>query len=426
MAELALDVAIEKPGFSLQASGNIALDRITALFGASGSGKTTLLRIIAGLEPAARGKVVFDGQVWQDERDGAPARGWKAPATSGTTSSGQRGPSDERETSSSGSFRKSRKRRFLPPHERAVGFVFQDTRLFTHLSVEGNLRFALRHGRSGAGNVGSGSRDVRSGTRDAGSGALNVRSGNRIRMSEVVAALDLERLLARRPASLSGGERQRVAIGRALLANPQVLLMDEPLSSLDTPRKREIVSYIEALPERFAIPVLYVTHDIDEVARLSNRMLLLSAGRIAAQGSVSEILGRIDLWPSMERLEAGSVIEARVERHEAGMTHLAFETGTLQVPAVDAVPGKVLRLRVHARDVAVATERPQHLSIRNILPATIEKIDLDATVHAELLLGVGAQTLRARITRNALEDLGLAEGQQVHALIKSVLFEGRL
>lgn len=419
MAELALDVAIEKPGFSLQASGNIALDRITALFGASGSGKTTLLRIIAGLEPAARGKVVFDGQVWQDERDGAPARRWKAPATSGPTRSGQREPSDERETSSSGSFRKFRKRRFLPPHERAVGFVFQDTRLFTHLSVEGNLRFALRHGRSGADNV-------RPGTRSARSGVPNVSTATRIGMSEVVAALDLERLLARRPASLSGGERQRVAIGRALLANPQVLLMDEPLSSLDTPRKREIVSYIEALPERFAIPVLYVTHDIDEVARLSNRMLLLSAGRIAAQGSVSEILGRIDLWPSMERLEAGSVIEARVERHEAGMTHLAFETGTLQVPAVDAVPGKILRLRVHARDVAVATERPQHLSIRNILPATIEKIDLDATVHAELLLGVGAQTLRARITRNALEDLGLAEGQQVHALIKSVLFEGRL
>ena len=399
MAELVLDVAIEKPGFSLQASGNIALDRITALFGASGSGKTTLLRIIAGLEPAARGKVVFDGQVWQEDGGGTSAH--------------------ERSTAPAGSLRIARKRRFLPAHERAVGFVFQDTRLFTHLSVEGNLRFALRHGRWGAGSV-------RFGTRNVGSGAPNAKTGTRIGMSEVVAALDLEGLLARRPSSLSGGERQRVAIGRALLANPQVLLMDEPLSSLDTPRKREIVSYIEALPERFAIPVLYVTHDIDEVARLSNRMLLLSAGRIAAQGGVSEILGRIDLWPSMERLEAGSVIEARVERHENGMTHLAFETGTLQVPAVDAAPGKVLRLRVHARDVAVATERPQHLSIRNILPATIEKIDLDATVHAELLLGVGAQTLRARITRNALEDLGLAEGQQVHALIKSVLFEGRL
>ena len=399
MAELVLDVAIEKPGFSLRASENIALDRITALFGASGSGKTTLLRIIAGLEPEARGKVIFDGEVWQEDGDRTSAR--------------------ERSIASAAALRSIRKRRFLPPHERAVGFVFQDTRLFTHLSVEGNLRFALRHGRWGADNV-------RSGTRDVGSGSPNARTGTRIGMSEVVAALDLERLLARRTASLSGGERQRVAIGRALLANPRVLLMDEPLSSLDTPRKREIVSYIEALPERFSIPVLYVTHDIDEVARLSNRMLLLSAGRIAAQGSVSEILGRIDLWPSLERLEAGSVIEARVERHEDGMTHLAFETGTLQVPAVDAVPGKVLRLRVHARDVAVATERPQHLSIRNILPATIEKIDLDATVHAELLLGVGAQTLRARITRNALEDLGLAEGQQVHALIKSVLFEGRL
>ncbi len=361
-----------------------------SIFGASGAGKTTLLRIIAGLEPAARGKVVFDGQVWQEDRDWTPAH--------------------ERSTASSESLRTARKRRFLPAHERAVGFVFQDTRLFTHLSVEGNLRFALRHGRFASG-FGTGT----------GTG-----TGSGIGMSEVVAALELENLLARRPASLSGGERQRVAIGRALLANPRVLLMDEPLSSLDTARKREIVSYIEALPARFAIPVLYVTHDIDEVARLSNRMLLLSAGRIAAQGGVGEILGRIDLWPSLERLEAGSVIEARVERHENGMTHLAFETGTLQVPAVDAVPGKALRLRVHARDVAVATERPRQLSIRNILPATIEKIDLDATVHAELLLGIGAQTLRARITRNALEDLGLAEGQQVHALIKSVLFEGRL
>ncbi len=384
MSELVVDVAIEKPGFSLQVDESIALDRITALFGASGSGKTTLLRIIAGLEPTARGKVVFDGQVWQEDRGRTPAH--------------------ERSTASSGSLRTARKRRFLPAHERAVGFVFQDTRLFTHLSVEGNLRFALRHGRFAAG----------------------FGTGSGIGMSEVVAALELESLLARRPASLSGGERQRVAIGRALLANPRVLLMDEPLSSLDTARKREIVSYIEALPERFAIPVLYVTHDIDEVARLSNRMLLLSAGRIAAQGGVGEILGRIDLWPSLERLEAGSVIEARVQRHDNGMTHLAFETGTLQIPAVDAVPGKVLRLRVHARDVAVATEYPQHLSIRNILPATIEKIDLDATVHADLLLGVGAQTLRARITRNALEDLGLTEGQQVHALIKSVLFEGRL
>ena len=398
MSELVLDVAIEKPGFSLQVGESIKLDGITALFGASGSGKTTLLRIIAGLEPAARGKVVFDGQVWQEDRSWTPAH--------------------ERSTASSGSLRTARKRRFLPAHERAVGFVFQDTRLFTHLSVEGNLRFALRHGRFATG-LGTGTGSGR-GT-GTGSG-----TGSGIGMSEVVAALELESLLARRPASLSGGERQRVAIGRALLANPRVLLMDEPLSSLDTARKREIVSYIEALPERFSIPVLYVTHDIDEVARLSNRMLLLSAGRIAAQGGVSEILDRIDLWPSLERIEAGSVIEARVERHENDMTHLAFEAGTLQIPAVDAVPGKILRLRVHARDVAVATEYPQHLSIRNILPATIEKIDLDATVHAELLLGVGAQTLRARITRNALEDLGLAEGQQVHALIKSVLFEGRL
>ena len=356
MADLVLNVAIEKPGFSLQVKESVPLDEITAVFGPSGSGKTTLLRIIAGLEPASRGTVVFDEKVWQDEHGSVPA------------------------------------------HERAVGYVFQDARLFPHLTVERNLAFALRHSRSRAA----------------------------IGMSEVISALDLTPLLARRPASLSGGEQQRVAIGRALLTSPRVLLMDEPLSSLDTARKREIISYIEELPGRFAIPVLYVTHDIDEVTRLSSRMLLLSAGRMAAHGDVSEILQRIDLWSSTGRLEAGSVIEARIERHAEGMTHLAFETGRLQIPAIDAVPGKRIRLRIHARDVAVATERPRHLSIRNVLPATIETIDLDATVHVELLLSVGAQTLRARITRSALEDLGLAEGQFVHALIKSVLFEGRL
>lgn len=356
MADLSLNVSVEKPGFSLSVRASVPLHGITAVFGPSGSGKTTLLRTISGLERHARGSVTFDDNVWQDEHGS------------------------------------------LPPHERAVGYVFQDGRLFPHLTVEQNLRFAIRH----------------------------CRSRPTIEFGDVVSALDLEPLLKRQPASLSGGEQQRAAIGRALLTSPRILLMDEPLSSLDAARKREIIRYIEQLPERFDLPVLYVTHSIDEVTRLASRMLLLSAGSVAAHGNVNEILQRIDMWSLTGRAEAGSVIDARVERHAGGMTHLAFEDQSLQIPAIDASAGKIIRLRIHARDVAIATTRPLHLSIRNVLPARIEKIDFDATIYAELLLGIGAQQIRARITRSALEELELAEGQNVHALIKSVLFEDHL
>jgi molybdate transport system ATP-binding protein len=270
--------------------------------------------------------------------------------------------------------------------------------LFSHLTVERNLAFALKH----------------------------THAPGPISLRDAVDALDLDDLLERRPASLSGGEQQRVAIARALLTNPRLLLMDEPLSSLDTNRRREIAAYIERLPARFGVPVLYVTHDIDEVIRLADRMLLLSAGRVAANAAVKVVLDRVDLWPLTGRLEAGSILEAVVDRHSDGLTRLVLGDQSLRIPAINADAGETIRLRVHARDVVIASRRPSHLSIRNVLDATLTRIDVDSTIYAELSLAVGAQALRARITREAVAELELEPGQAVYALIKSIAFDDDL
>ncbi|HET7130902.1 MAG TPA: molybdenum ABC transporter ATP-binding protein [Gammaproteobacteria bacterium] len=290
----------------------------------------------------------------------------------------------------------------VPPHRRGVGYVFQDGRLFPHLDVEQNLSFARARA------------------------ARRPRTTPPIEIGDVVHALDLGTLLRRRPASLSGGEQQRVAIGRALLTSPRLLLMDEPLSSLDVGRKREIVPLIEKLPEAFRVPVLYVTHNVDEVARLASRVVLLSAGRIVAQGGVADILERIDLWTYTGGREAGAVLEVKAESESGGIATLRLREQALQVPMEAPPLGRTLRIRIHARDVAVATVQPRDISIRNVLGAEILRVDLDASVYAELLLGVDGQHLRARITRGALEELALRPGQHVYALIKSVALESTL
>jgi molybdate transport system ATP-binding protein len=359
MSTLALNVALERSGFKLAVQQTLVLDGITALFGPSGSGKTTLLRVIAGLERTARGTVTFDGTVWQDHR------------------------------------------RRLPPHRRGIGYVFQDGRLFPHLSVAKNLSFAAERAAARAG-------------------------ARKIGFDEAVAALDLTPLLARSPESLSGGEQQRVAIARALLVSPQLLLMDEPLSSLDVVRKREILPHIERLPRAFGVPVLYVTHNVDEVTRLAGDVLLLARGSVAAHGTVEQVFERVDLKSYAEGLEAGAVLRTRVIEHGDGITTLAIGAQRVRVPAIEAPIGAARPIRIHARDVAVATVRPQGLSIRNILSATILEIDAVAPGNVELLLEVDGEHLRARITRDALEDLRLAPGQAVFALVKSVALESTL
>lgn len=358
MTELTLNIDLTRDAFALALDSTIELAPITALFGPSGAGKTTLLRIVAGLERSAQGKLSLGESVWQD----------------------------------------SATRTFLPPNERRVGYVFQDGRLFRHLSAEGNLRFAARL---------------------AGSNA-------RFSFDDVVTALDLAPLLSRKPQALSGGEQQRVAMGRALLRDPELMLMDEPLSAMDARRKGEIIPYIERVAHEFAVPILYVTHTIEEVSRLATKMILLAEGRIAAIGGVGEILERIDLWPHSGPTTVGALLLARIEDNHRDMTTLSLAGQLLRIPEISGEPGNVVRVRVAARDVALATQKPSGLSIRNVLEARILKIDLLEPVYAEILLDVGKQRLRAEITREAAEELRLVEGQTVYALIKSVAIDRTL
>ena len=365
MSTLAIDIRLSRGDFSLRFDAELQLEGITAIFGPSGAGKTTLLRVVAGLEQGAVGRVALGGELWQDTDRGVMA----------------------------------------PAHTRRLGYVFQDGRLFPHLSVEGNLRFAAERSRR---------RESRA------------RTGLETTISAVVKALDLKGLLERAPGTLSGGEIQRVAMGRALLAAPRVMLLDEPLSALDLRRKAEIIPYIERLAGDFGVPVLYVTHNVDEVARLASTMVLLADGHMAAMGGVAEILERVELWPITGRLEAGSVLEAVAGETRDGMTSLDVEGETLRVPALGVAAGTPVHLRVQAREVAIARERPERLSIRNVLPAMLVSIEFTESPFVELLLDVHGRHLRSRVTREAVDELGLREGQEVFALIKSVAFEGRL
>jgi molybdate transport system ATP-binding protein len=292
-------------------------------------------------------------------------------------------------------------RSFLAPHRRAIGYVFQEPSLFPHLSVRGNLTYGAK--RAGA-------------TPDA------------IGFGDAVSLLGLERLLDRAPDSLSGGERQRVAIGRALLAHPRLLLMDEPISALDEASRDDILTTLERLHDTLSIPVLYVSHDLAEVSRLADRMVVLSAGRVVAEGPVASILERLDLEPSTGRFEAGVVLTATVTGHDADyqLTRLDLAGQAVSIPRVAVATGETVRLRVRARDVALATARPDSLSIRNCLTGTVaEIVSSPDTPYAETLVDIGGTRLRARVTREAVADLGLAEGAAVLALVKTISFDGR-
>lgn len=346
--------------FSLDIAFEAPMRGITALFGASGCGKSTTLRCIAGLQRLS-GRLVVGGETWQDDGAGV----------------------------------------FLGTHKRPIGVVFQDASLFTHLSVHKNLLYGARRAeRSGA--------------------APTIRS------DDVIQLLGIGHLLDRAPAALSGGERQRVAVGRALLSQPRLLLMDEPLSSLDQMAKDEILPYFEALHEQLSIPILYVSHDITEVARLADRMIILSSGRKLAEGPVRDLLERLDLQPETGRFEAGVILTARVTGHDEkfSVTHLDHHGQAISMPARDLTIGAEVRLRIRARDVSLATRRPESISVRNVLPGTIVEIAEDPeTAYAETLIDIGGGRLRARITRQSVADLGLAPGLPVYALVKSIAFD---
>jgi molybdate transport system ATP-binding protein len=352
-SQLTVDITLDRGEFRLQVDARLALSGTTAIFGANGSGKTSLLRVIAGLEPSARGTVRCGDRAWQE-----PGRQ-------------------------------------LPPEARAIGYVFQDGRLFPHMTVKGNLEFPSKHGK---------------------------RSGP-VRFADTVGTFELEHLLTRYPEALSGGERQRVAIARAMLANPELLLMDEPLSSLDATRKRELLPQIKRLPAEYGIPILYVTHDLDELVYLADHVVLLANGRNVATGSAREILERGDFEQLAELNEPGHVLEGRIESHADGSTLVSLPGGELRVRHIAGDAGDAVRLRVHPRDVVLAREKITGISIRNCLATTVSKLEDRGDDQVSVGLTIGEQSLTARVTADAVRDLGLHRGSTVYALIKSVALD---
>jgi molybdate transport system ATP-binding protein len=287
---------------------------------------------------------------------------------------------------------------FVRPHKRRIGYVFQEGRLFPHLNVRQNLLY----GRWFAPKTGGGAE-----------------------FGHIVDLLGIGNLLGRRPGSLSGGEKQRVAIGRALLARPRLLVMDEPLASLDEGRRAEIFPYIERLRDETRIPIVYVSHSIAEVARLATTLVVLSEGRVAAIGPTAQIMGRIDLFPLTGRAEAGAILATRVVAHdrEFGLTVLRATAGELHVPQLDLPVGAALRVRIRARDVMIALKPPAGLSALNVLPGTIAEIGAGDGPIVQLRLDCAGEALVARLTRRSVETLGLVPGKPVHAVIKSIAFD---
>ncbi len=283
---------------------------------------------------------------------------------------------------------------FVPTHRRALGYVFQEASLFPHLSVQGNMEFGLKRAAA---------------------------TEQRYDLAAVADLLGITGLLKRTPDSLSGGERQRVAIARALLAAPRLLLMDEPLAALDLKRKLEILPYLERLHDELSIPVIYVSHAPDEVARLADHLVLLEDGKVVASGPLSETLARADLPPAFAD-DAGVVLETTVSAHEAdNLSQLDFADGSLHVGRRHEAPGSRLRCRIHARDVSLALERPHASSIVNILPAIVTAVAAtDTPGHVLVQMRIGSTPLLARITERSQRELAITAGQPLWAQIKGV------
>ena len=351
-----LEIEVKKGlgSFTVDVAFSTGAAGVTALFGLSGAGKTSVINMVAGLIRPDKGRIVVNGRKLFDSEQSID----------------------------------------IPPEKRRCGYVFQDGRLFPHLTVKANLAYGMK---------------------------LVPRTERYVSYDQVVELLGLDHLLNRRPAKLSGGEKQRVAIGRALLASPSLLLMDEPLASLDSARKGEVLPFIARLPRELSIPILYVSHLLDEILNLADAIVFLDSGKVIAEGNVEDLMSRFDLqhfaWP----FDAGVVIETVVEGHDkvAGLTSLRFAGGVLKIPLFNVLVGERLRIRIRSRDVAIALNRPHKISVQNIFPATVEEIAQASESLVDLRLNVGCP-LFARITPAAKADLNLASGQHVFALIKSV------
>ncbi|MCP8894763.1 molybdenum ABC transporter ATP-binding protein [Shinella daejeonensis] len=355
---LVVEVRQRLGGFTLDAAFT-AESGVTALFGRSGSGKTSLVRIVAGLARPDEGHVRLQGERLVDTKAGL----------------------------------------FVPAHRRRFGYVFQEARLFPHLSVKQNLDY---------------------GRWFAPKGARAEQSGR------IIDLLGIGGLLARAPANLSGGEKQRVAIGRALLSAPRLLLMDEPLAALDEERKGEILPYLERLRDEVGIPILYVSHSVAEVARIADRVVLMNAGRVETIGAASQVLAGPGLHSAAERREAGSVLSGRVEaRGEAhGLAHVRLAGGALLlVPASGLSVGESVRLRIPARDVMLALTRPEGISALNVIEGIVDKVERDGEGMASVGISCHGDLVHARITAFSVERLGLRPGLPLHVIVKTVALE---
>ncbi|MFK0385826.1 molybdenum ABC transporter ATP-binding protein [Agrobacterium sp. NPDC090273] len=345
--------------------GSFALDAsfesqsgVTALFGRSGSGKTSMVRIIAGLLRPENGQVSLDGEVLAD----------------------------------------SEKKLFVPVHKRRFGYVFQEARLFPHLSVAQNLNYGKWFT----------------------SAKLTTADDRRI-----IEMLGIDHLLQRHPNKLSGGEKQRVAIGRALMSSPRLLLMDEPLASLDEARKAEIIPYLERLRDEMNIPIVYVSHSIQEVARLADNIVVMKDGKIETQGKAADVLARPALSVHLERREAGSIVSGRLDSFDAqhNLAAVRLSNVVLQVPAKSGTAGAAVRVLIPARDVMLATVRPEGLSALNILEGTIADITASGDGMVTVQVDCGGNLIQSRITDLSRDRMQLEPGKPIHAIIKSAALD---
>ena len=342
---------VDYPGFNLDIDLQLPASGITVVFGPSGSGKTTLLRCLAGLEKS--GKMEIAGQVLQDENT------------------------------------------FIPVNLRAIGMVFQESRLFPHLKVRDNLLYGYKRT------------------------PVNSR---RLHLEDIGRVLSLEKLFERSIDKLSGGEKQRVALGRALLTSPKLLLMDEPLAALDAQRKTEIIPFIRKVEKELSIPIIYVTHSMSEVLQLVDTMVILKDGKVVKYGPVGKVFSDIQLREAIGDEHSGAVLDTTVLEHDTdyGITRLDFMGQELSVPIQDISPGQALRVHIHSKDVSLATQPPEGLtSVLNILKTKVRKIGENVGYSVDIELDAG-RPLLATITRKSLSNLNLQPGQSIYAYIKAI------
>ncbi len=341
-----IDLRHRFPGFSLDVALN-APAGVTALFGRSGAGKTSVVKAVAGVLHADQSRIIVGGTVLED----------------------------------------STKAIRLPVPKRRIGYVFQEPRLFPHMSVLRNLRYGMR--------------------------------GDDLKA--VIDMLGIGDLLARAPGALSGGEAQRVAIGRALLTRPRLLLLDEPLAALDEARKAEILLYLERLRDEAGIPILYVSHSVSEIARLATTVVAMEAGRVVRAGPAADVLSDPGVVQVFGVREAGALVQARVVAHHAdGLTELSWSGGVLWLPRLQSAPGADVRVRIEAQDVMLAATRPEGISALNVMAVTVTSLRHGTGPGVMVQVRAGEDLILARVTERSARAMGLADGWQGYGVVKSV------